>query len=293
MKPSLSPQISVLMPVYQPNPEWLRATIDSLNAQTYTHWQLVLSLDGDDPATLNAADVAQDSLATGHPLIVVRGQRSGITSALNRGLAACNTPYTARLDADDLCRPSRLLQQWQLLEKEPKLVACGMQIKGIDANGNPLNKRLHRYPTTLATTLLVGAIFNTPIAHPVLMVRTDQVLRIGGYHSLPCMEDYELMARLCCHGGLLNLSEIGLYYRVHNAQHSRQVRPRRSELLAVRWTFMKQLRNQQPAAIALVGIPLLLYGIGPQGEYRLRRITGRCAAMLRGLIQRLLRASRK
>jgi glycosyltransferase involved in cell wall biosynthesis len=281
MTSNCSTQISVLMPAYKPNPAWLRATINSLNAQTYPHWQLVLSLDGDDPATLDAAHLARDTLATGHPLIVVRGQRSGITGALNRGLAACNTPYIARLDADDLCRPSRLEQQWQLLEHNPKLVACGMQIQGIDANGNALNKRLHRYPNTPTSTLLVGAIFNTPIAHPVLMVRTDQAQRIGGYHPLPCMEDYDLMARLCRHGGLTNLAEIGLDYRVHNAQHSRQVRPRRSHLLAVRWRFLQQLRRQQPAAVAFMGLPLLLYGIGPQGEYRLRRLAGRWAAALR------------
>jgi glycosyltransferase involved in cell wall biosynthesis len=281
MTASLSTQISVLMPAYQPNPAWLRATINSLNAQTYPLWQLVLSLDGDDPATLDAAHVARDTLAKGHPLIVVRGERSGITGALNRGLAACNTPYTARLDADDLCRPSRLEQQWQLLEDDDTLVACGMQIQGIDTNGNPLSKRLHRYPTTATTTVLVGAIFNTPIAHPVLMVRTDQAQRLGGYRPLPCMEDYDLMARLCRLGGLTNLADIGLDYRVHNAQHSRQVRPRRSHLLAARWRFLEQLRRQQPAALALLGIPLMLYAIGPQGEYRLRRLAGRWAAGLR------------
>lgn len=274
-------QISVLMPAYRPNPAWLKATIGSLNVQTYPHWQLILSLDGDDPATLAAAQVARDHLATGHELIVVKGQRSGITGTLNRGLAACNTPYTARLDTDDLCRPSRIEQQWQLLEQNAALVACGMQIQGMDANGNLLTKRLHSYPTTPTSTVLVGAIFNTPIAHPVLMVRTDQAKLVGGYRPLPCMEDYDLLARLCQVGGLTNHAEIGLDYRVHNAQHSRQVRPLRSHLLAARWRFLQQLRRKQPAAIALLGLPLLLYAIGPQGEYELRRHAGHWAAVLK------------
>jgi glycosyltransferase involved in cell wall biosynthesis len=285
MKPSLSPQISVLMPVYQPNPAWLRAAIESLNAQTYPHWQLVLSLDGDDPATLNAADVAQDSLTKGHPLIVVRGKRSGISSALNRGLAACNTPYTARLDADDLCRPSRLLQQWQLLEHEPKLVACGMQIKGIDANGNQINQRLHRYPTTPTATLLVGAIFNTPSAHPVLMVRTDQAKRIDGYRAFPCMEDYDLMARLCRNGDITNLLDVGLDYRMHKGQHSRQVRPMRSHLLAARWMFLQQLCYKQPVAVVFATVPLLLFIMGPRGEHGIRRLAGRWAAKAKKFIE--------
>lgn len=281
MTAAANTQISVLMPAYRPNPTWLRATIVSLTAQTYTSWQLVLSLDGDDPDTLAAAQIAQDTLTTGHKLIVVQGERSGITGALNRGLAACNTPYTARLDADDLCRPRRLEQQWTLLEHNASLVACGMQIQGIDANSHPLTKRLHRYPTSPTATVLVGAIFNTPIAHPVLMVRTDQAQRVGGYRPLPCMEDYDLMARLCQLGGLTNLADIGLDYRVHTAQHSRQVRPRRSHLLAARWRFLQQLGRQRPLAFALLGLPLLLYTMGPQGEYRLRRLAGRWGAVLK------------
>jgi len=282
MKPSLSPQISVLMPVYKPNPAWLRATIDSLNAQTYPHWQLVLSLDGNDPATLDAVDVAKDSLAMGQRLIVVRGERSGITGALNRGLALCNTPYTARLDADDLCRPNRLFLQWQLLEQETMLVACGMQIQGIDANGNPVNKRMHKYPTTPITTLLVGAIFNTPIAHPALMVRTNEAQVVGGYNPLPCMEDYDLMARLSSRGCLTSLAEVGLDYRIHTEQHSSKIRPRRSDLLAVRLKFLQQLRQRKPVASALMILPLLLYGIGPWGEYRLRKMAGGLAAKIKG-----------
>lgn len=264
-------KISVLMPVFKPNPVWLRATISSLNLQSYGKWQLVLSLDGSDTATLAAAQVAQETLTPGHPLIVVEGQRSGISATLNRGLAACNTPYTARLDADDLCRPDRLEQQWQLLENNPDLVACGMQIQAIDREGNRITTRMHVYPTSPAKTLLVGAILNTPIAHPVLMFRTHEALSLGGYRPQRCMEDYELMARLCTRGGLTNLPSIGLDYRVHDTQHSRQARPERRQLLEARWTFLKALSRHQPASMLLAGVPLLLYGLGPQGEYRLRK----------------------
>ena len=274
-------RISILMPVYQPNPDWLKATINSLNAQTHRHWQLILSLDGDDPATRAAADIAHATLKPEHKLVVVQGARSGITGALNRGLAVCDSRYTARLDADDLCRDTRLEQQWQLLERHHELVACGMQIEGIDSQGNRLSTRLHRYPTTPSLTRLVGALFNTPIAHPVLMFRTQEAKDLGGYRPLPCMEDYDLMARLGDHGDLTNIHAVGLDYRVHTSQHSRQVRPRRSHLFAARWRFLKQLIRQQPASIALIGIPVLLYCIGPQGEYSLRRIAGRWAGALK------------
>lgn len=271
MKPHGNAEISVLMPCYRPNPAWLRAAINSLNAQSFRDWQLIMSLDGDDPATLASAEIARDALNAEHALIVVQGERRGITDTLNSGLAACNTRYTARLDADDLCRPNRLQEQWQLLEENHELVGCGMQIHAIDTEGNRLKSRRHHYPTTPTKTLLVGASLNTPIAHPVLMFRTQAVRMLGGYRQQRCMEDYDLMARLSAVGDLSNLPGVGLDYRIHFSQHSSQARPRRKELLEARWRFMQALGRKTPAAWLLASAPLILYALGPQGELRLRR----------------------
>jgi hypothetical protein len=156
-----------------------------------------------------------------------------------------------------------------------------MQIQGIDSGGSPLRKRLHIYPTSPTSTLLVGAIFNTPIAHPVLMFRTEAAKAVGGYRPQPCMEDYDLMARLSGQGGLTNLNGVGLSYRVHEQQHSRQIRPRRGQLLAARYRFLLQLVRQQPAAAVLALWPILLFMIGAHGEYQLRRWLSRRAAVFR------------
>jgi lipopolysaccharide/colanic/teichoic acid biosynthesis glycosyltransferase/glycosyltransferase involved in cell wall biosynthesis len=269
-----SHQISVLMPVFRPNLEWLKKTLESLNQQTFNDWLLVLSLDGEDESTIAAISVAKETLKSSQQMIVVRGKRAGISEALNRGLAACNTPYTARLDADDICRFDRLELQWQKLEEEPSLVACGMQIQAIDTEGREIKTRIHKYPTNRNTTLIVGALFNTPIAHPALMLRTRYALKVGGYRQKQCMEDYDLMARLCECGGLTNLGKVGLEYRVHDMQHSRQARPRRWQLLQARCRFLKVLAQRRPAVAVLVLVPFALFAMGPNREYELRRVMG-------------------
>ena len=276
-------QISVLMPIFNPNRKWLEATFESLNQQTVHNWQLVLSLDGDDKTTVSAVTVARESLRPSQTLVVVRGPREGISEALNRGLAACNTPYTARLDADDICRPDRLEVQWKRLENEPDLVACGMQIQAIDTDGKEIQGRIHTYPTSRDATLLVGALFNTPIAHPVLMFRTVNAVKIGGYRNRRCMEDYDIMARLSEHGNLINLTRTGLNYRIHSNQHSRQARPKRGELLQARYKFLRVLTKKQYTAAVLIVIPLALYVIGPKGEYQLRRLASHLGGRVIGM----------
>ena len=276
-------QISVLMPIFNPNRKWLEATFESLNQQTVHNWQLVLSLDGEDKATVSAVNVARESLRPSQTLVVVRGPREGISEALNRGLTACNTPYTARLDADDICRPDRLEVQWKRLESEPDLVACGMQIQAIDTDGKEVQGRIHTYPTSRDATLLVGALLNTPIAHPVLMFRTVNAVKIGGYRNRRCMEDYDIMARLSEHGNLINLAGTGLNYRIHSNQHSRQARPKRGELLQARYKFLRVLTKKQYTAAVLIVIPLALYVIGPKGEYQLRRLASHLGSRVIGM----------
>ncbi len=280
--------VSVLMPVYKPSLPWLEETLTSLLNQTNPSWQLVMSLDGDDPETSAAAELAQRFFRT-HPqqqLILVRGARSGISDALNRGLAHCNTPFTARLDADDLCLPERFASQAAALESNPHLIAIGMQIQGIDHNGQPVLARLHRYPSTSKDTLLMGALVNTPIAHPVLMMRSEAVHALGGYRNQPCMEDYDLLARLSRLGQLSNLTSLGLLYRLHPNQHSRNIRPIRSQLLSARKRFLRQSCFLTPWHRLFTPIPYLLFAIGPLLEYNIRRWCLATAGRLNGLRSR-------
>jgi len=42
----LGPLITVIVPVFQPNLSWLESAIDSIRAQSYPHWELLVVLDG-------------------------------------------------------------------------------------------------------------------------------------------------------------------------------------------------------------------------------------------------------
>lgn len=265
-------RINVLMPVFQPNLAWLKLAISSLLQQSESQWQLVLSLDGDDPETGAAATLARQLISTPQQLIVVEGPRSGITGTLNRGLSNCIAPFIARLDADDLCLPERLAQQADALEADPQLVAVGMQIQGVNRFGQTVTERLHRYPSNPASTLLMGALVNTPIAHPVLMMRRDAVQTLGGYREQPCMEDYDLLARLSALGNLTNLKCLGLQYRLHPKQHSRQLRPLRKQLLKARLRFLEQSSKRNRLNWSLILIPYVLFALGPGLEYAGRRL---------------------
>jgi GT2 family glycosyltransferase len=95
------PLVSVICPVYRTAPAYLIAMIDSVRAQTWTHWELILV---DDDSRAPELMRILESYAALDPRIVpiVLHTSARISGATNAGLRACQGDYVAFLDHDDL-----------------------------------------------------------------------------------------------------------------------------------------------------------------------------------------------
>lgn len=99
------PLVSVITPVYNAE-RWLRQTLATVQAQTWTHWEHILVDDGsqdDSRAILDAAALADPRC---RPLYQESNQ--GPSAARNLALEAARGRYVAFLDADDLWHPEKL-----------------------------------------------------------------------------------------------------------------------------------------------------------------------------------------
>ncbi len=95
------PLISVVMPVYDPDPGHLAAAIDSVLGQLYPHWELCIADDAStDPAIRRLLGVyaARDPRIR----IVTRAVNGHISAASNSALELATGDYVALLDHDDL-----------------------------------------------------------------------------------------------------------------------------------------------------------------------------------------------
>ena len=108
------PTISVLLSSYNMG-EALPKAIDSLIAQTYTDWELIVINDGSiDNTTKNLRKYRKNlkiRIFTNHKNI-------GLIASLNKGYKKIRGKYLARMDADDYSYPNRLERTITLLEKE-------------------------------------------------------------------------------------------------------------------------------------------------------------------------------
>jgi glycosyltransferase involved in cell wall biosynthesis len=95
------PLVSILMPTYNPNKEWLVEAIESVRKQIYPFWELCIADDAsDNPDVHNLLDqyVKKDERIK----VVFRDRNGHISAASNSALALANGQWIALLDHDDL-----------------------------------------------------------------------------------------------------------------------------------------------------------------------------------------------
>lgn len=203
-------QIDVLLPIKSPAP-WLGSTLESLRTQTYSDWQLVASIHGDD------ADARKTVLAhVPDAKIVIAPGDGNLASTLNVGLWATTAPYIARIDQDDIAFPHRFQVQIDFLRMNPAVVAVGSGATLIDGDDKIIG---YRSQLEGPQKVLRKLRWKSPLMHPSVMFTRETVIAIGGYTQLATnVEDYELWLRLASSGLLAGINEPLIQYRLHPQQ---------------------------------------------------------------------------
>jgi glycosyltransferase involved in cell wall biosynthesis len=219
------PAVSVLMPVHNAE-STLPAALDSLLAQTFRDYEILAVDDGStDRCRAILSRYARRDVRV-RPFFLAK---QGIVAALNHGLAIARGGYIARMDADDLSMPDRLLEQVRLLESRPGigLAACRVAFLG-DREESRGYYEYVRWINTLLGPEEIGLnrFVESPLAHPSVMVRAEVLRRHGGYREGDFPEDYELWLRLLeCGVSMAKVDKALLAWRDHPGRLSR-VHPR-------------------------------------------------------------------
>lgn len=129
------PLISIVMPVYNTPETWLRKCVDSVLAQTYTHWELCIADDASpDP---RVREVLAEYAARDERIKVVRRERNGhISAASNSALEIATGDYVALLDHDDEIATHALYMVAKALDEQPGLRLLYSDEDKIDEQGN-------------------------------------------------------------------------------------------------------------------------------------------------------------
>jgi glycosyltransferase involved in cell wall biosynthesis len=208
------PTVSVLMPAYNAA-AYLREAADSILAQTYADFELLIVDDGSTDATPDLlSDFTDDRVRR------LRNDRNlGIPGTRNRCLAEAQGEYVAWMDADDRSRPERLQHQLDYLRQHPELAAVGSWAQVIDEAGAPLKQWHWETDPQEIREVLPG---RNCIVNGSTLARRAALQAIGGFRLLVA-EDYDLWLRLTDQGACLaNLPEMLYEYRIHGTSDTAQ-----------------------------------------------------------------------
>lgn len=210
-----TPQISVIMPVYNAAP-YLAEAIESVLSQTFTDFEFLIH---DDGSTDGSADILHTYAAQDARIILSTGANKGVSAARNILQNKARGEFFAVMDADDICLPDRFEKQVAYLDAHPDCVVLGARELTIDHKGRPIIAL--NIPLTHEEIDSYNLRGLTSIRHPTAMMRRSAVLKCGGYdESYKAAGDQELWLRMGEIGRLANLPDVVLKYRVHDSSIS-------------------------------------------------------------------------
>ncbi|WP_281231275.1 glycosyltransferase family 2 protein [Flavobacterium gelatinilyticum] len=130
--------VSIIVPAYNTK-NFIRQTIESVQNQTYTNWEMILA---DDASTDQTVSIIEEfSQKDSRIKLFKLPQNRGNGFARNFALEKATGKYIAYLDADDLWFPEKLEKQIHFL-KSNDLYFTFSFYDSIDEEGNNLNRRV-------------------------------------------------------------------------------------------------------------------------------------------------------
>jgi len=232
MAANLKPLVSAIVPVFN-GESFIAEAIDSVLAQSYRSWELILVDDGStDDSLLIAADYTARHTETIRLLRHPEGKHLGTAATRNLGIEHARGEFIANLDQDDVWKSSKLDEQVRIFQENPSAaMTFGPMIlwsSWDDFSGTKADR-------VQSFSFKANALFSPPDFLPLLLcgkndphgylVRKTAIVSVGGYEeNLGICEDWGLYAKIALKHNIYVSSKSNYYYRQHQGQSCRIVR---------------------------------------------------------------------
>lgn len=205
-----NPLISVVIPVYN-GENYLREALDSVLAQTYTNYEIIVVDDGSTDNTWNIIQSYGDK---------VRGfkkENGGVSTALNYAITQMKGEWFSWLSHDDLWLPEKLEKQVLWMEQH---AGCGLYYSGyytMNATTHIVTKfPCFQFKSGKDLRYLVRDNYISGIS---VLIHRDCFSLCGKFcEKYRCVQDYDLWIRIALQYPISGQNELLAISRVHSAQ---------------------------------------------------------------------------
>lgn len=213
------PRVSVVIAAYN-HREFVRECIDSVRAQTFTDWEIVVTDDGSVDGTRDVLEELSD------PDQRIRlhafASNQGACVAMNDAIARARGEFAAVLNSDDRFHPTKLERQVAFLDAHPKCGAVFALPRFIDDQGAEFLDPGHKDYTIFqvenrsrAEWLWHFFRFGNCLCHPSVLIRRTCYSDLGGYDPrLAQVPDLDMWVRLCSRYEIYVIQEALVDFRI-------------------------------------------------------------------------------
>lgn len=199
-------EVTVSMNIYNGMP-YLQEAVDSIRNQTLEDIEIILVNDG----STDGSRAYLESL-TDPRIRVFHQPNSGTAVASNLAIKHCRTPFLARMDADDVALPDRIAVQLAFMKQHPEVGMVGTQVAWLGPTSVGKSIKLSTTHEEIWKALVDG---HHAMVHATLMMRTEVIRSVGGYWSIPKLDDdTDMMLRMGEAAQLANIDQTLYHYRI-------------------------------------------------------------------------------
>ncbi len=210
----MAPRVSIGLPVYN-GEQFVREAIDSILAQTYLDFELIIS----DNASTDKTPAICRLYAKNDSRIRFHRNKHNIGPARNFNalVRLSKGEYFQLLAHDDVLAPEFIAKSVQVLDQDSAVVLCFSRQMAIDEASRELGPGRHILPMDASTPRTrFSAVLRNPIGSPIVfgLMRSDilrKTLLIGCYD----VADLILIVELALRGKLHQIQEKLLFHREH------------------------------------------------------------------------------
>jgi glycosyltransferase involved in cell wall biosynthesis len=197
--------VSIVLPVYN-QAHYLPTSLESVLAQTYPHYELIVVDDGSTDAT---ADVLVDYQQR-YAFTVITQENHGLPCALNAGFAQARGDYLTWTSSDNVMLPDMLAVLVQALGEDPSVGLVYADRYLMDEGGRDLG----RFNTPDYDPYL---LLHANLVHCCFLYRRECMARVGGYDpEFIYGEDWEYWIRISQYSRMKHVPQALYRYRLHS-----------------------------------------------------------------------------
>jgi glycosyltransferase involved in cell wall biosynthesis len=208
----MPPTVSINLCCYN-SEKYLRETLDSIIAQTFKDWELIIINDGSNDSTESIID---GYMKQGYPIVYYCQENKGLGYSRNRAIERSSGEYVAIIDHDDLLHRDSIQERVNALSSHASASFVFTNARFL-RNGK-LRGQFHRFDRKFAPEISLREFIRFPsIAVSSVLIRRSSISEMSEWfdEKLSMIEDLDFWIRMAVGKRICFIDKVLSYWRVH------------------------------------------------------------------------------